>query len=307
MLLSLLCLLSMLLGLAFSMSLDQRDVQTSDGISTNLSLANGEALKIDPRFGITYRGGRYPINGLSAYMNVLRSLAIQALLDWQSDLAQPSRVSQSPWNNVNVTASPLQEGQPVPRRYVVWGLAESIYYLAQHKFRSGTFYLKYDGQDVGVVVYNPSVIPPGDNLSESIKWTDSQALDGANARITVDTSYVDKGKTISIPGTYLPFSAALMFLAAFHQYDEVTTFDADNEEFDSTISLQNYGGSAGAPFATASNFISALWEVAKFVTSNRKFAELDAEFNINGRLVGRISLRVRAPKAGTSIGTGATS
>ena len=287
---------------AQSIPLTQNDfLGNNSSALIDIPLVNASGLG-NSGFSIGYQPGIHRINGLSAYMNALYFMHDQSFLESRGRFRQPIRVSAQPWNNVAVICSPVEGGPPLERRFVVLGLFESIYYLAQHEFRSGVFTLKWDGNEVGYVVYMPNPLPPGefvDSSNQSIQAqiedtpsTASRVLNGtASNSIEIDPSYLSRAKVLSIPGVFLPLAKALVFLGAFKPADQCGSFEALDANYHTSIYLQDHEGEMGAPPATVGNFIDAMWETAKFVVDRRRFAELKIEITVVGRLVGEAFLR----------------
>ena len=292
-----LCLLS---RVALSLSINSITIpQPDDGDFVPIPISNA-SLFANPKFGIGYQKGKWPMNEVSTYMNVLRAMEQQGRLDVQEDLTKPTLVSFPPWNDVILVASP--KDLKIQRKYVIWGLSESLHYLVENNFQCGSFLLRLDGETVGYLIYKPEPTPPEPSLATTLSNAAERSslsrrnrnASGADANETPDIApgYIIGGRRLSKAGTFYPFAKALQFLSAFHIHDSIESFDAQDDIHHTAVQFQNLGKEHGGPSATASDFITAIWETAKFVANNNNYAELRADIEIVGRTAGRLMLKV---------------
>ena len=268
-----------------------------DGDLISIPLVNATELRVDPRFSIHFKVGKYSINGVSAYMNTIGLLANQALLNFNGELNLPASASVPNWSNVRVTASPIKAGATITRRFVVWGLYQALWQFTKQRFTSGTFFLEWKGQTVGLILYNPNPMPTQDpDLLSPSDESQSVIPSAPNADVEIETSYLTNAKTLTFQATYLPLAAVLHLLAPHPSTDTVDTFVSKNGDYGSMISVIR---AETGPLATAENFIAGVWRLAQFITLGRRYAEAQSELTLAGRDVGKVVLqampRVAAP------------
>lgn len=278
---------------------------------TQLPIYNQQKLGIDPRFGMQIRQGYDDLNEISCYMNAIRFLGYEALQAWEES-TEPSRIRQPPWDDVVIAAAPLRSGL-IPRKFVVWGLYESIVALAGSAFKNTAFYLLYDRVQVGVITVDRPRLT-NDKDSPTIIPTHLATLDGYNddqkandhgpevnpARTIVEPAYLPNGRTVLKKQIYLALASALANIAEVDSQKALIQFTLADPENQWQIAFDPAPGRrpVAMKFADA---VTAVWDLAKYVTSQNRYAEIKASVKVGGSLAGTVTItKYTPPSEGTS-------
>ena len=128
---------------------------------TEISLESLGINDVDPRFSVRvdFAYG-HPIEKLSFFMNTARFMQNLATQDFEG-LMGAERVSQSPWNDMQILiASPQQVLRPFPRKFVIWGLETAAAWFNEQGFYcNAAFRLRWSGHDVAIVIYEKINLP----------------------------------------------------------------------------------------------------------------------------------------------------
>lgn len=285
------------------------DLSYRNGTSIELPLVHAQELGIDRRFSIRYQYMAEAIDQRSAFMNTLHFMTTEAYKDFRGIMATSTMVSEPAWPEVAVLATALP-GKTLERRYVIWALYQGMYHLSLHGYESISMHLAWDDEEIGIMVYISTDDQSGNKLLEpndrknTTKPTSTQGTNKsspvsqgpANERSSIEPSYLADAASLTRASSFIPMIAALNWLASWPWYDVVTTFSAKNDDFHTSLTLLNVGTGPEphGPTATTADFIDAIWELTLFMDRRQRFAEIYANVEIVGRLIGKVLLvRVR--------------
>ena len=249
------------------------------------------------RFKIKLFPTNIPINGLDTYTTMTKLLSLQALKDISYDVGSPIIFSLPPWDSVKVTIGPPPGG--LPRRYIVWGLYQTMKTFADYGFVCITVHLLWDTKYVGQITIDKKdqsgILGADKTKTAALKATQAATMGNStlpaemvsrDLAFTTDVVYVSHAKTLTIPGTFLACAAAMTHLADRDKQSDFLPFYFKDDTYH-VATIVNAPESAAAPVAAV---IQAFWDIAAFVTRNRRFSEVQADVRVNGRDYARIVL-----------------
>ena len=308
---------SILLGicLLFTISVSQPlNTTTSSLDAVSIPFDATSLPDIDPHFRITAKDGGTLVDRLSAIMDALSLLKRLALQDYNGD-TKLEIVNQKPWNKVIITSEPTAT-DTISRRYVIWGLYQSLEYCAKNRFWTAVFYSYYNSVRIGRIFYSavkdPSQQPLVLDSTAEINATltnGSTDLDPGlqHENIKIQTAFIQNAKRLSIQGYFLPLAAGLVHLAAIGSTNRLKSFVSNNVDFQTRLEVEIPQGAAPCNVGDATK---AVIDIATLIAVKKTFAEAEATMKDPfGSLIGYVRLRqgVSSPIAAPDMTAVATS
>ena len=265
-------------------------------------LLNATELGMDPRFAIAPEAGSEFINGISTYMNTIRLLSILALGDFDGQLASAESVSQAPWSDVNITVATVDNTRPLERRFAIWGLFQSVYYLAQGGFTDCIINLYYDRQPVGLVRFRLTAAGGASDGSSSTSWN-STSLNSTDAdleaAITGRIRFAAEAQDLPQASVYLMLCLALTRLAEEDSDDRMTKIAFDLAQYDTSLDLSSVTRRV-EPYMTVADALAGVYQVAREVTRQQRYAEFTGLIRVERSLIGIMDVHKGPPSSSSS-------
>ena len=232
----------------------------------------------------------------SPLMNVLELLCEEALLDFNGNLPTPKTVSFPPWNDVSIDVSSPEVPGEIARKYVIWGLSQSVVDWMSHPPRFTAYYLLWNQRPVGVITYTPNQTPrivnpqSSKNTANSSTPVNSTQGPPSNARISIEPSYPRDPAYLSLRVVFTPIFPMISSLAEFTPQTRLPgECVADIPEVDSIYILEPYAHRRAAFYQEAA--IKATLLFGKWIEAQGRFEEAYAKILVNGRATGKASIK----------------
>lgn len=259
-------------------SIPNQLVNATTGLTTGLGF-------VDPRLTIDPRVGQQAINSISAYMTTIGLLSTLAVEDFDGQMTSQSFRGRV-WPGVRVKVKGVDD-RPLPRRFAIWGLLFCMIYMSKTSFTNDDIYLLWEGVRVGLVQYFHTREPNSPQAAgspDSLNGTEIAGLDDLSA---TQTFYKPNGKDLSRAGTYISLASALVQLAENEVGAPMPPVGFNWWEFNTRITVSG-AIRASPPHINVGNGLAMVWETAKYVTQQRRYAEYTSVFYAQNILIGKI-------------------
>ena len=265
--------------------------------STSLSPQfDPNAAPVDPRFTVGQIPGNVRINGLSAYMNIIKIFSNQGQETFNADLPRgPVIIEEPPWNDVAIGYQSVGNAR-LPRRFLLWGMRYIMEEMITNGFLNTSFILLYDDDPVGTVKFTrierPNMLLP---LNEDGNSNTSNTANITDSDLTVIANYPQGARTIPIDGFFLSIVGAIMELAPKAASSLLRPYSYILPHYSLHLHVMFPLGKTSSRRFTNAYAINGMWQLACFVSNERRFSEVSATLLVNGSPIGREVLDFNSP------------